>query len=227
MRQRREKYEAAHRRRRVQGAAAPVAVERTGQLYRIPRVREEGVSATSVQWSAECVTWPRYQGVFKLSNDTGASMLDLTKEEAEALQIVLSQTKVRKEEYGAAHHFNWKKTGVSVAYFKRTLVHEGSMPTPRAAAAFRYLMQENKFYALYSGMQRRLLEEKEELRITSYDLFIVHKGIECAMYPVLYPTTEFSDTGIMTQYRDETSDATNRVTSIGFSWTRKVYGLVN
>ena len=75
-------------------------------------------------------------------------------------------------------------------------------------------------------MQRRLLENKEELRITSYDLFIVHKGIECAIYPVLYPTTEFSDTGIMTQYQGETGDETNRVTSIGYSWTRKVYTLV-
>ena len=41
------------------------------------------------------------------------------------------------------------------------------------------------------------------------------------MYPILYPTTEFSDTGIMQQYQEETSDSANRVASIGYSWTRK------
>ena len=47
------------------------------------------------------------------------------------------------------------------------------------------------------------------------------------MYPHLYPTTEFSDTGIMETYKwkhkqNDTKDDTNRVVSIGLSWTRKV-----
>ena len=42
------------------------------------------------------------------------------------------------------------------------------------------------------------------------------------MYPVLYPTTDFTDTGITDHYKARTQDGTNRVVSIGLSWTRKV-----
>ena len=71
----------------------------------------------------------------------GVSMLDLTQDECSALQIVVLRTDVRKEQYGAAHQFNWKKVGLSRAYFKSELVSAARMPTPRAAAAFEYLMQ--------------------------------------------------------------------------------------
>ena len=64
------------------------------------------------------------------------------------------------------------------------------------------------------------------LNISSYDLFTQHRGIECAMFPHLYPTTEFTDTGILEHYQDESGDTSNRVCSIGLSWTRKVLSSV-
>ena len=100
------------------------------------------------------------------------------------------------------------------------------MPTQRAAAAFRFLMAQNKYYAVFNDHQFRLLRDKSSLNLSSYDLFIMQAGIECAMFPHLYPTTDFTDTGIMQHYRDRTGDETNRVCSIGYSWTRKVLSSV-
>ena len=60
------------------------------------------------------------------------------------------------------------------------------------------------------------------LNLSSHDLFIVQSGIERAMYPHLYPTTDFTDTGIQEHYQHTYSDNGNRVLSIGLSWTRKV-----
>ena len=57
--------------------------------------------------------------------------------------------------------------------------------------------------------------------ISSYDLFVVQRGIECAMFPHLYPTADFTDTGILAHYQATYSDNTSRIASIGLSWTRK------
>ena len=112
--------------------------------------------------------------------------------------------------------------GLSTAYFKRTAVTESGMPTCRAKAAFRYLMAKNKYYRKYWEIQKERLENDRILTISSFDLFITYTGIECAMYPVLYPETAFTDTGILDTYRDESGDATVRTVSIGHSWTLKV-----
>ena len=114
------------------------------------------------------------------------------------------------------------KVGLSTAYFRRTAVTESNMPTPRAKAAFRYLLANNKYYKKYWDMQKELLENDRILTISSFDLFINYTGIECAMYPVLYPETAFTDTGILQTYRDESGDRTVRTVSIGHSWTIKV-----
>ena len=102
------------------------------------------------------------------------------------------------------------KVGLSTAYFKRTAVTELNMPTPRAKAAFRYLLANNKYYKKYWEMQKELLENDRILTISSFDLSINHTGIECAMFPVLYPETAFTDTGILQTYRDESGDRTVR-----------------
>ena len=70
-------------------------------------------------------------------------MLELTEEENIALQIVVLVCKMEKEVYGASHHLNWKKIGLSRAYYKQR-IEERSMPTRRATAAYRFLMQNNK-----------------------------------------------------------------------------------
>ena len=111
------------------------------------------------------------------------------------------------------------------------------MPTPRAAAAFRFLTGSEPvivdgkkvgtqytswYYYKFLQEQWSRIDKNISLNISSYDLSILQNGIECAMYPHLYPTSKFTDTGIMETYRDATGDKTNRVVSIGQSWTRKV-----
>jgi len=64
-------------------------------------------------------------------------------------------------------------------------------------------------------MHKERLASGASLNITSYDLFIVMGGVEAAIFPVLYPTSEFTDSGILGSYQDETGDLTNRVVSIG------------
>ena len=62
--------------------------------------------------------------------------------------------------------------------------------------------------------------------ISSYDLFINFHGVEAAICPVLYPATEFTDSGILATHKETYGDDTNRVVSIGTSWTRKVLSSV-
>ena len=64
------------------------------------------------------------------------------------------------------------------------------------------------------------------IHVSSYDLFVVMVGIECAMFPILYPTTDFTDTGIREHYQHTADDDTNRVISIGLSFTRKALSSV-
>ncbi len=111
---------------------------KTSQLYSIPWVCAPGTRTLAL----ECCTWPRYdQGEF--THDPcaiGPGMLELTKEEYRALQIVVLRTEVVAQRWeGAGHFLNWKKVGISRAYYQRDLVQASNMPTERAAAAFRYL----------------------------------------------------------------------------------------
>ena len=52
-------------------------------------------------------------------------MLELSEEERRALTFVALRTEVRQEKYGAAHQYNWKKVGLSRAYYKKERVSEG------------------------------------------------------------------------------------------------------
>ena len=96
------------------------------------------------------------------------------------------------------------------------------MPTRRAVAAFRFLQEHNEYYKSFLRQHNSLLDADHVLAISSYDLFICLEGVECAMYPHLYPTTRFTDTGIRTHFRAEAEDGPARVVSIARSWTRKV-----
>ena len=81
-------------------------------------------------------------------------------------------------------------------------------------------------YRMFQGMQQDVLQRQASLNISSYDLFTQHHGIECALFPVLYPLTEFTDTGILKHYQNQHDDDSNRIVSIGHSWTRKVLSSV-
>ena len=79
----------------------------------------------------------------------------------------------------------------------------------------------------YSASYVFLKEHEQVLKtgasknISSYDLFVVQRGVECAMFPHLHPTSDFTDTGILQHYQAVHGDNTSRVASIGLSWTRK------
>ena len=137
-------------------------------------------------------------------------MLDLDLQKRRALQIVVLRTEVQKGKYGAAHHFDWKRVGLSRAYFKRELVREKVMPTPRAKADLRYLMkpvqpqkvqQDGKhvdsLYYRLRKMQRERIAANASLNITSCDLFanMRYRGVECCMCPRLCPDSHFTENG--------------------------------
>ena len=112
--------------------------------------------------------------------------------------------------------------GLSRAYFHKDIVDEAHLPTERARAAYRFLRTGSKYYDNFAKTQEGRIKAKASLNLSSYDLFVtkVGMGIECAMFPRLYPTSHFVDTGIMDNYSAD--DDSNRVVSIGYSWTRKV-----
>ena len=86
---------------------------------------------------------------------------------------------------------------------------------------------DNKHYKQFLDYQKDLIRCGSSLNMVSYDFFIVLRGIECAMYTFLYPTTDFTDTAIMANYLDRAGDSRNRVRSMGLSWTRKVLSSVS
>ena len=96
---------------------------------------------------------------------------------------------------------------VSVACAIEVLTEE-RMPTDRCKAAFRFLLANNSYYKAYHDLHKGLVQQKASMNISSYGLFVVHRGIECAMFPHLYPVTDFTDTGILEH--TATSDRSNR-----------------
>ena len=77
---------------------------------------------------------------------------------------------------------------MSRAYFRKQLLTEGGMPTPRAKAAFRYLMQPLRkerrtadgeiekelpsVYAIFLAKHAARIQAQENLNISSDDLFL-------------------------------------------------------
>ena len=149
-------------------------------------------------------------------------MLDLSVDEQRALQIVVLRTSVESETYGAAHQLNWKKVGLSRAYFRPSRLAEHSMPTPRATAAFRFLKENNEYYRSFLQQHNAFLDAGGLLTISSYDLFVVMDGIECAMCPHLYPTARFTDSCIRTHILEQADAGPARVVSIARSWAKKI-----
>ena len=106
---------------------------------------------------------------------------------------------------------NWKKVGLSRAYFQKEALTEESMPTFRARAAFKYLIDNNRFYKAFWTLHNSIVSEDKIRTISSFDLFIVHDGIEAAMFPWMYPEAGFTDTGMATEYRERSGDDTARI----------------
>ena len=98
-------------------------VDSTGELYVIPCIVPPEQLLLLSQWRR---TSPRYpEGNFENGKSPGPqyggeSMLELNDKERRALQIVVLLTKVKKEEYGASHQFNWKKLASAKLVSKRS-----------------------------------------------------------------------------------------------------------
>ena len=138
MQSRKAKYEAAAKQSK-DGIRASLA---SGTLYRIPYVGE------IPRIAHECLTWPRYDaGSFSLSARYGESMLELTVEEQRSLQIVGLVCNVKKG-LQTGTSFNWKKVGLSRAYYRATRIQAKDL-TPRAAAAFLFLQENNVYYKYF------------------------------------------------------------------------------
>ena len=205
-------------------------VVETQRLYRIPRLPSPGDSVATT-WAGEVVTWPRLApgaSEFRYGASEGPTFLDMTNEEKYALRLIQMHVKKVEEHFlkgsgGPKHYKNYKKTGVTKAFWAGHKVTEDSMPTARSKAAFRWLTKHNELY------KARLLNQHHShdcpgqygQHISSFDLFIVFDGMECAAWPWLYPTTDFTDTGILAHYRTVHDDNKNRTVSIGESFTRK------
>ena len=52
------------------------------------------------------------------------------------------------------------------------------------------------------------------------DLFITFHGVEAAVFPWLYPTSDFTDTGIIEHYKHLTGDSSLSSACIGTSFMR-------
>ena len=77
------------------------------------------------------------------------------------------------------------------------------------------------YYEHFLKKHNTILDANGITTISSFDLFIQEKGIECAIRPYLYPTKEFTDTDIKDAYQTESGDYSKRVPSTGLSVTRK------
>ena len=78
--------------------------------------------------------------------------------------------------------FNWKKTGLSRAYYRHRPMNVKDM-TQRAAAAFQFLQKNNKYYEYFLKEHNRRLDSNSILTISSFELFIKSNGIEAATRP--------------------------------------------
>ena len=178
---------------RAEPQALPNAIDKTAEAYKVPIVLAVGEPLPE-----QCCTWPRYDGVAFVMGPhvSGESMLNLTLEELKALRVVELRTKRRAEKWsGPSGHYNWKKIGLSTAKFKDIRVCRENMPTARSKAAFDFLTRPdevdehgailryhgNRFYKEALAEQESRLGASKSLWISSFDLFINSKGIECAI----------------------------------------------
>ena len=185
-------------------------VSKTGELYRtmIP----PGHLPRRLASTDRFVTWPRYDGTEFVDNGTsGPSMLDLTVEQAMSLRIIDFFPRVQIErfgKFGPAEHANYKKVGLSTARYRLDSLSETTLPDDITRAAFRYLLLHNRWYKAYYDKLVQNQSCSHPANITSYGLFVIDKGIECAIWPILYPRTECSDTGIRDHYQELLASAT-------------------
>ncbi|CAK0882662.1 unnamed protein product, partial [Prorocentrum cordatum] len=155
------------------------------------------------------------------------SLLDITKDEAATITPYLLFVTKQKERGSVTKGptYNWKKTQVCrVNYNSEDLETCGAM-TPRARAAYDWLMAHNRTYRRYVIRHKHELAapvEDREMYIATYRLLIQCRGIEVALCPVLYPWEVFSDSDVSSWAKDHELVKPSQQPTIKSNFLRKV-----
>jgi hypothetical protein len=73
------------------------------------------------------------------------------------LRLVVLRCHIAVERFGAPHHVNYTKIGLSRAHFVPEEVSEERMPTVRCAAALRWLLANNRYVSILFLLQIRVM----------------------------------------------------------------------
>ncbi|CAK0851570.1 unnamed protein product, partial [Prorocentrum cordatum] len=169
-------------------------------------------------------------GTFRAAaGDEGAAqrcVFELTEEEAASLPITDLQCDYTSVRGGRAPTACKKKTSVVRARWRARDVQAG-LPTPRARAAFAWLMEHSEAYRRYYEMHLQKLAALQEAGegarwIYTAELLLRMPGVEAAARPVLYPTSAFGDSDLRPRLRALNLAAENGKPSIKASFMRKL-----
>ena len=156
------------------------------------------------------------------------SLVDITKQEAESIRPFLLFVTKHKERGSVSRGptYNWKKTKVCRVNLKCEDLDTCGAMTPRARAAYDWLMVHNRTYRRYVMQHKRELEvpaERREMFIATYRLLIQSRGIEVALFPVLYPWEVYSDSDVSIWSKDRQLLKKSQLPSMKTSFLRKVH----
>ena len=98
--------------------------------------------------------------------------------------------------------------------------------TPRARAAYEWLMEHNATYAHWQGKhQEAMLKGPHPAHkhvFQTWNLLLHSPGIEVAAFPLLYPQPSFGDTDVRERLMKLNWISESAKPSIGFSYLKKV-----
>ena len=187
---------------------------------------------TTYETSALYVTpnhqdWPCYaDGKYELGA-CGESMVELSQEEVRSLELVLIWCDM-KQERGRTRNlgtFNWKKLGISRGKWKEPSMSTRLL-TPKARAAYDWLMQHNTTYAAWQQKHEAAMlagPHKDHGHVfQTWNLLLHSPGIEVAAFPALYPQSSYGDTDARERLMKLDWIGPNSKTSIGFSYMKKL-----
>lgn len=166
-------------------------------------VGEEPVGTEQLYATPQRDEWPAYDAVaaaYRVGAGAmmGETLLSLSKEEAQTLAPIKLFCDYRREKGNAitAPFWNIKKLSVVRAEWKDEAV-EGQLSTPRARAAYAWLLEHNEAYAHYIKEHASILQSPEALRHIRTSALLLHMpGVEVAVRPVLYARAAFGDSDL-------------------------------
>ena len=169
-------------------------VRKIGNPSGIITTEESYVAPQDTDWP----WWDGAGGCYRIEDrpENAESMLDLSKDEAEAL-APLSIDCIHKKQYGKISKApvpNMKKLSVVKAIWKDQVITENLLPTTKAKAAFRWLKENNWVYKRFVEVEHIEAIKNPPLYIPTAKLLLHMHGIECAARPLLYPTPAYLDT---------------------------------